>query len=144
VLDVKRGMGAGAYSVWTYNGTQATGMSPVELAMRMQELGAGEVVVNSIDNDGVMRGYDLELIAGLRRSITLPMTALGGAGSLKDIRNLIARFGVIGAAAGSLFVFKGVYRAVLINYPNPADKEDLLVQDVVSTLGTDPGQRSGG
>jgi imidazole glycerol-phosphate synthase subunit HisF len=73
----------------------------------------------------VMKGYDFDLLDGVRNVLTVPMTALGGAGSLKDIAALIARYGIIGAAAGSLFVFKGVYRAVLINYPKPAEKAAL-------------------
>ena len=73
-----------------------------------------------------MNGYDLSLGRLVRDSIKLPMTMLGGAGSLADIEKLLAECGVIGAAAGSLFVFKGIYRAVLINYPSPAQKEDLF------------------
>ena len=92
----------------------------------MRALGAGEVVVNSIDRDGVMKGYDLDLVAAVRDAISLPMTVLGGAGSLKDIGELIQHFGIIGAAAGSLFVFKGMYRAVLINYPSRAEKDALI------------------
>jgi cyclase len=81
--------------------------------------------VNSIDQDGVMKGYDMELARSIRNAVEVPMTVLGGAGSLKDIETLIRTFGVIGAAAGSLFVFKGVYRAVLINYPRRAEKTAL-------------------
>ena len=92
----------------------------------MEQLGAGEIVINSIDNDGRMKGYDLELVETIRDSIDVPLTVLGGAGSLQDIGQLISRFGAIGAAAGSLFVFKGIYRAVLINYPNRAEKTSLL------------------
>jgi cyclase len=62
----------------------------------------------------------------VRRSITLPLTVLGGAGSLKDIESIIGQYGIIGAAAGSLFVFKGIYRAVLINYPSRSEKDRLL------------------
>jgi len=65
-------------------------------------------------------------IGVLRPSITLPLTVLGGAGSLKDIEILISKYGIIGAAAGSLFVFKGIYRAVLISYPSRSEKEMLL------------------
>jgi cyclase len=72
-----------------------------------------------------MKGYDLELIEGIRNRVKIPLTALGGAGSLNDMKQLIARFGVIGAAAGSLFVFKGVYRAVLVNYPTRAERDAL-------------------
>lgn len=124
VLDVRRS--PGGYVVWTHNGTVNTGRSPVELAQEAQQLGVGEIVLNSIDNDGRGTGYDLELVRQIREATSVPMTALGGAGSLKDIGELIRRFGVIGAAAGSLFVFKGVYRAVLINYPGAAEREALF------------------
>ncbi len=127
VMDVKQnGLGSNRYEIVTHNGTRPTGLPPVELAKRAQALGAGEVVMNSIDQDGTMTGYDLYLIREVRESISLPLTALGGAGSLKDIAALIDSFGIIGAAAGSLFVFKGKYRAVLINYPSRADKMGLL------------------
>lgn len=124
VMDVKM-TSNGKYEIWTLNGNKRTGMSPVEFAQKMQSLGAGEVVINSIDNDGVMKGYDLTLARTIRESITLPITVLGGAGSLKDIGELISTFGIVGAAAGSLFVFKGIYRAVLINYPSRSEKDTL-------------------
>lgn len=125
VLDVRQTK-PGNYTVFTHNGTKATGLDPAALAARAQELGAGEIVVNSIDRDGTMSGYDLELAARVRAAVTLPMTVLGGAGSLEHVRELIARFGIVGAAAGSLFVFKGIYRAVLINYPNRAAKDAIV------------------
>ena len=127
VLDVRRDKG-GAEEVWTHNGTRRTGKLAADLAKLMADGGAGEIVVNSIDNDGVMKGYDLELVASVRAAIRVPLTVLGGAGSLDDVRNLVQRFGLLGAAAGSLFVFKGVYRAVLINYPSRADKDALLAR----------------
>ncbi|HEY6124753.1 MAG TPA: AglZ/HisF2 family acetamidino modification protein, partial [Steroidobacteraceae bacterium] len=107
VLDVRKDPKRGTYEVWTHNGTRATGRSPVDLAREMEQRGAGEIVINSIDMDGVMKGYDLPLISAVREAVTLPLTALGGAGSLKDIQSLVAQMGIIGAAAGSLFVFKG-------------------------------------
>lgn len=125
VLDVKR-QPDGSYRVWTHNGQRDTGRSPVELAQEAESLGAGEVVINSIDRDGVMKGYDLALAAEVRRAVRLPMTVLGGAGSLADIGRLITTCGVVGAAAGSLFVFKGSYRAVLINYPGQDQKDALI------------------
>lgn len=124
VLDVKR-RGSG-YEVWTHNGQKNTGKSPVDVARLAAEAGAGEIVVNSIDNDGVMKGYDLELAAAIRAAVRVPITVLGGAGSLTDIGKLLSVCGVIGASAGSLFVFKGTYRAVLISYPSPAQKEDVI------------------
>ena len=126
VLDVKKQSPAGKYEIWTHNGGRATGKCPIAVALQMERLGAGEIVVNSIANDGLMKGYDLDLIDKVRRSITVPLTVLGGAGSLADIGRLIGKYGAIGAAAGSLFVFKGVYRAVLINYPNKVEKDALI------------------
>jgi len=76
-----------------------------------------------------MNGYDFVLVEEIRKSITVPLTVLGGAGSLEDIGQLIEKYGIIGAAAGSLFVFRGVYRAVLINYPNRAEKEALIKEN---------------
>jgi cyclase len=125
VLDVKKKL-FGGYELYTHNGKKASGKSPFEFAARMEELGAGEIVVNSIDQDGMMKGYDMNLVEKIRKSITLPLTVLGGAGSLADIGKLISGYGVIGAAAGSLFVFKGIYKAVLINYPNWQEKDKLI------------------
>ena len=123
VMDVRKMAGDDEFEVFVRNGTRATSMNPIELAALAEELGAGEVVVNSIDRDGEMKGYDIELVDRVRKAVNLPITVLGGAGSLADIEDLIRRYGVIGAAAGSLFVFKGKYRAVLINYPSQAEKD---------------------
>jgi cyclase len=125
ILDVKKDL-KGRYELLIRNGTRQTGKDPVQLAREFEKLGAGEIVINSIDNDGVMKGYDLELLEKVRQAVGVPMTAMGGAGSLNDIAQLIAKFGIVGAAAGSLFVFKGVFRAVLINYPNPTEKDALV------------------
>jgi len=125
VVDVKKKL-LGGYEMYTHNGKKSTGKNPFEFVAKMEALGAGEIVVNSIDQDGVMKGYDLALIEKIRQSISLPLTVLGGAGSLQEIGNLINKYGIIGAAAGSLFVFKGVYKAVLINYPNWNEKDKLI------------------
>jgi imidazole glycerol-phosphate synthase subunit HisF len=126
VMDVKKNILTGDYEIWTHNGRKPTGKHPAVFALELESLGAGEIVVNSIDNDGVMKGYDIALVEIVREAITLPITALGGAGSLNDIASLIDAFKIIGAGAGSLFVFKGVYRAVLISYPNRVDKDAIL------------------
>lgn len=126
VIDVRRSKRRDTFEVWTHNGTRRGGEDAVQFAREVEKKGAGEIVVNSIDNDGVMKGYDLELISQFRDAVALPLTALGGAGTVGHIGELIGRFGLMGAAAGSLFVFKGVYRAVLINYPSRAEKDALV------------------
>lgn len=125
VLDVKKKL-FGGYEVMTHNGKKSSGKSPVELAKQFESLGAGEIVINSIDNDGEMKGYDMTIADKIREAVNIPLTIIGGAGSADDLARLIQRFGVIGAAAGSLFVFKGVYKAVLINYPKAEEKARLL------------------
>ncbi|MES2987628.1 MAG: AglZ/HisF2 family acetamidino modification protein [Pseudomonadota bacterium] len=126
VIDVKRTGLLRRPEVVTHNASRRTGLAPVDLARQFAAAGAGEIVLNAVDRDGAMQGYDLDLIEQVRKAVTLPMTVLGGAGTLADIEALLGSFGVIGAAAGSLFVFKGKYRAVLINYPNRLEKESLL------------------
>lgn len=126
VIDVKKKPISGKYEVFTHNGSIATGIDPFKLVKEMQKLGAGEIVVNSIDNDGVMKGYDMVLLEKIRDLVTIPLTVLGGAGSLDDLGEIISKFGIIGVAAGSLFVFKGKFRAVLINYPTYSEKEALI------------------
>jgi imidazole glycerol-phosphate synthase subunit HisF len=126
VIDVKKSGRNGAYEIWTEHGSQRCSLSPQDWAQKAEELGAGEIVLNSMDNDGMMQGYDLELARSVREVVKVPMTVLGGAGSLNDIGVLLHSLGVVGAAAGSVFVFKGIYRAVLINYPRRAEKEAII------------------
>lgn len=130
VMDVKKSGLLGRYELFTHNGQRGTGLNPVEFARMAESLGAGEILVNSIDRDGTMQGYDHSLINQVREAVSLPMTVLGGAGSLTDIQDLMKRHGIIGAAAGSLFVFKGKYRAVLIQYPTREQKDKLLSEVV--------------
>jgi len=126
VMDVKKKLLGGHYEIRTHNGKKRTEKCPVEFARQLESFGVGEIVINSIDNDGMMKGYDLTLVDKIRKSVTVPVTVLGGAGSLSDIGKLIEKYGIIGAAAGSLFIFKGVYKAVLINYPNRIEKDALI------------------
>lgn len=125
IIDAKKKL-FGGYEVYTHNGKKATGKNPFELAKQLESLGAGEIVINSIDNDGVMKGYDMTLAEKIREVTSLPLTILGGAGKMNDIGQLINKFGIIGASAGSLFVFKGVYKAVLISYPSALEKDELI------------------
>jgi cyclase len=131
VLDIKRRRFSKKYELWTHNGKVNTGKCPIEFSQLLQKNGVGEIVLNSIDNDGVMKGYDLPLVQKIIDHITVPVTVLGGAGSLDDISRLIAEFGIIGASAGSLFVFKGPYKAVLINYPGTIEKDKLITSSTL-------------
>jgi cyclase len=129
VMDVKKKSGlfsGDGYQVLTHNAKVTCGAEPVALAKAFQEAGAGEIVINSVDRDGYMQGYDLEFAKRVQAALKVPMTVLGGAGSLKDIGLLIGACGVVGSAAGSLFVFKGKFRAVLINYPSFEQKEEVF------------------
>jgi cyclase len=125
VLDIKKAGWSKKYKLFTLNGKNEEKKDPFELVKELQEIGVGEILINSIDNDGVMKGYDMKLNAKMRETVDVPITFVGGAGSLADVKELIDAFGPVGAAAGSLFVFKGKYRAVLINYPNEIDKYSL-------------------
>lgn len=122
VLDVIKNRFGTNYQMYINNGIVNTKLCPLEFAGRLEELGAGELVVNSVDNDGLMGGYDLELIKKIRRKTSIPITAVGGAGAMSHISDLFDQEGLIGAGAGSFFVFKGRYRAVLISYPSQAEK----------------------
>ena len=125
-IDARKRMLGRGWDVWTHNAGKNARVDALDFAARVAELGAGEIVMNSVDLDGKMTGYDLDLARRLRERINIPMTMLGGAGKLEHLSDLFAACGVVGAAAGSLFVFKGQYRAVLINYPKPAEKESLF------------------
>ncbi|WP_313223440.1 AglZ/HisF2 family acetamidino modification protein [Stutzerimonas nitrititolerans] len=126
VLDHKQRLLGKTQDVWTHNGTRNTKRNVIDVALEMEKLGAGEIVINSIDNDGKMKGYNVALAAQLREALTVPLTVLGGAGSLDDMHKVVAACGVVGVAAGSFFVFKGPYRAVLISYPTAQQKRDSI------------------
>jgi len=125
-MDIKKARFSSKYMLFSHGGTKVTDIDPIEYAQYVSNIGVGEIVVNSIDRDGTMKGYDMELIRKIKSVTKNPITAVGGAGALNDIALLFKTFGTIGAAAGSLFVFKGKYRAVLINYPSQYDKKTIL------------------
>jgi len=125
VLDVKKKKIFGGYDIYTHNGSKKSNWKLNDLISKLEEIGIGEIVINSIDNDGLMQGYDLPLIESIREKCSMPITVIGGAGSIQHIKDLISKFKIIGAAAGSLFVFKGKYKAVLISYPNREERKPL-------------------
>ena len=125
-MDVKKKIFSNKYEVFSKNGTKASGIDAVEYAVKLEQEGAGELLINSIELDGTMKGYDLNLIKIIRAAVNIPITILGGASSFEEMSKVVNEFGVIGLAAGSLFVFKGRFRAVLISYPTPIEKRSLL------------------
>lgn len=134
VLDVRKktGLFTFGYEVCTRNATVVNKVDLVALIQQLQNIGVGEIVINSVDRDGLMCGYDLELAIMLKQVLRVPVTFLGGAGSLKHIGLLFNKLGIVGAAAGSLFVFKGKYRAVLINYPTREEKIQLFSDTLIA------------
>lgn len=119
-IDVKKDI-FGRYSVVTAGGKRKTNLNPEKFAVLAERLGAGELLVQSVDRDGIMKGYDTALLKKVVSAVGIPVVACGGAGSIKDIDLVFSEAGVSAAAAGSIFVFKGKHRAVLINYPERSD-----------------------
>jgi cyclase len=116
VVDVKKPL-IGRPAVWSHTGGRVSIVDPVAYALELQRLGAGEILLHAVDRDGTMQGYDEQLIERVAKAIDVPLVALGGAGSVSDLRAALAR-GAAGAAAGSLFVFRGPHRAVFISLPS--------------------------
>lgn len=135
VLDIakKKSFISGShYEIFTHNGMKKTGKKLYDFLEEIKDIPYGELVINNIDLDGVMAGYDMEMCDKVRELTDVPLTFLGGAGSYEDLKKLVSRFKVIGAAAGSVFVYKGKYNAVLINYPTSLEKAALISQHFLS------------
>ncbi len=114
-IDIKKNF-LGKYCVYLHAQKKLLNKNPVELVQEMTKLGAGEIIINNVDADGLMGGFDLKLIKGLSEKTDVPMVVIGGAGNLKDVK-LAINSGASAVAAGSMFVFHGKHKAVLINYP---------------------------
>jgi cyclase len=122
-MDIRKNL-FGKYEVFTQSGTKNTKLDPISFAKKVESMGAGEICLNSIDRDGTMKGYDIELIKQVSESVSIPIIASGGCGKIEDFRDAVINGGASGVAAGSIFVFHGKHRAVLISYPpiNELDK----------------------
>jgi len=119
-IDVKKSL-LGKYEVYTHGGTRNAKLDPVKHAVAMEQMGAGELFINSIDRDGTMQGYDIELIRRVASAVRIPVIACGGAGKLSDLTDAWKHGGASAVSAGSMFVFHGKHRAVLISYPGQDD-----------------------
>lgn len=123
-IDVKKTLFS-SYEIYTYSGSKNTLINPFEFAGLMEMMGAGELFLNSIDRDGTMKGYDIDLIKKITSKISIPLVASGGAGELQHIKEVLRDGKASAASAGSMFVFYGSRRAVLINYPSSEELKKL-------------------
>ena len=125
-LDVKKNM-FGRHKVYDTSKSKTTDRDVVEYAVEMERRGAGELLVTSVDRDGTMEGYDLELVKKIAHAVSIPVIACGGAGRLEHFAEAVKHAGASAVAAGSMFVFYGKHRAVLINYPDVKELEKLFL-----------------
>jgi cyclase len=128
-MDVKKNL-FGKSKVFTKNGAENTNEDPVLFAKRMQDAGAGEIFLNSIERDGTYGGYDLELVTKVSSVLEIPLIICGGASSINDFRSAVEN-GASAVAAGSFFVFQRTHRAVLISYPSRRDLNENLFSKIV-------------
>lgn len=122
-IDVKKVFLRG-YRVFTDNGRNNTGIHPVEFAKKMEQLGAGEILLNNIDADGTFSSFDTQLITEVSKAVTIPVIAIGGAATVQDFK-LAYQAGASALAAGSMFVFQRPHRAVLISYPTRNELKEI-------------------
>jgi imidazole glycerol-phosphate synthase subunit HisF len=125
-IDVRRRRWRRGYEVCARSGTVRTGIDPAVFARRMQDLGAGELLLNAIDRDGTMSGYDIDLVRHVTGAVSVPVIACGGAGCVEDFGAAVKQGGASAAAAGSLVVYQGPHRAVLINFPSRQELDRVL------------------
>lgn len=125
-LDIKKNFFQKEH-VYTHAGSRSTGRSPLETARQMADLGIGEIIVQSIDHDGMMGGYPVELIRKIAEAVPVPVVALGGCGSLSHINQVVRDGKASAASAGSFFVYHGPRRAVLVSFPTQSDLRQLYL-----------------
>ncbi|MBW7840881.1 MAG: imidazole glycerol phosphate synthase subunit HisF [Chitinophagaceae bacterium] len=123
-IDVKKHFFKGA-GVYTNNGKANTGFAPAQFAKKMEDTGAGEILLNNIDRDGTYMGYDTGLIKLVAEAVNIPVIAIGGASGMEDF-SLAIQHGASAVAAGSMFVFQRPHNAVLISYPTQRELKDKL------------------
>lgn len=124
-MDVKKKV-FGRYAVYTHGGRKPTRFDPVSYARRMEELGAGEILLNSIDRDGTWAGYDIDLIQQVSGAVSVPVIACGGAGSVDDFGEAVKKGGASAVAAGSMIVYQGQDLGVLIKFPTREELQCVL------------------
>ena len=129
VLDIKKhGLLKKNYYIYKNNGSLKTNLDILEFSKNLETYGIGEIILNSIDNDGKQIGYDFEISDLIIPYLNIPITLLGGAGNFSHLQEANKKYGIVGLGGGSIFVFKGKYRAVLIQYPNEEEKNLILTK----------------
>ena len=128
-IDIKKDF-FGKEKVWIKAGTKSINSDPVEYARQMEKAGAGEIIIQSIDKDGTMSGYDVNMVKIIAESVTIPVVSLGGAGKWEDLVELNDLISLNGLAAGSLFIYHGERNAILINYPDRDLIQQLFKQNI--------------
>ena len=106
------------YRCYISDGSERVDITPEELAREAERLGAGEIIINSIDNDGMMSGYDIKLVRRVADAVSVPVIAVGGAGKIEDLKTVLIAGHAHAAAGGSMFVYYGRLKAVLITAPS--------------------------
>jgi cyclase len=125
-IDVKKKL-FGGLKTWTCGGQKSTSYSPIEFAKIMEQCGAGELIIQSIDRDGKMEGYDVDLVRSISEAVSIPVVALGGAGNLNHMKEVAQNGFANGIAAGSMFVYQGSNKGVLINYLSDKEKKEIVL-----------------
>lgn len=123
-IDVKKDI-FGSYNVYSHSGTKKTNLDPIQHAVNMEQCGAGEILLTSINHEGMMNGYDIELISRVCKSINIPLIAHGGAGSVEHFKQAVEA-GASAVASGSMVVYQGKNKGVLINFPSPAELKKIV------------------
>ena len=124
-IDAKKDL-LGRYRIFTHGGRRGTNLDPAQFAIKMEKMGAGEILLTSIEKDGTMQGYDLKLIKKVAQAVSIPVIACGGAAKLTDFSAAVKEANAAAVAAGAMFVFQGENRAVLINYPYRKELEKIF------------------
>lgn len=124
-VDIKKDLW-GNYKVYDHVKKKTTGITPSEYAMKMCEAGAGELFINNVDRDGTYTGFDLQILESINKMVSVPVIACGGASAISDLKEVVTKANVSGVAAGSIFVYQGPHRAVLISYPSQDELQQLF------------------
>ncbi len=125
-IDVRKNI-FGKYEIFTHSGQNNTHIDPEEFAIKMEKMGAGELLVTSIDRDGTWEGYDIPIMERISKAVSIPIIACGGAASIQDFVDVMHETGVSAVAAGSIFVLQKKHRAVLITYPKRQELDKIFL-----------------